>query len=138
MPAEPTLQAATAQTGERRQLTALFCDIVEYTPLSQLLDEEEGLHEVVRAYRRTVSDVIVRWGGHVEVYAGDGVSAYFGYPQAHEDDAERAVRAGLEIVRALGTEEPSETPPAGHAMPALVGTSRHPHGTSRRGRAWER
>ena len=89
--------------GERRQLTVLFCDIVGYTSLSRILDEDEGLHEVVGTYRRTVSEVIVRWGGRIKDHRGDDVCAYFGYPQAHEDDAERAVRAGLEIRRALGS-----------------------------------
>jgi len=112
--------ATVAHASERRQLTALFCDIVEYTPLSQALDDEEGLHEMVRAYRRTVSEVIVRWGGHVEFYAGDGVSAYFGYPQAHEDDAERAVRAGLEIVHALGAVGANEVPGSKRTLSTLV------------------
>jgi class 3 adenylate cyclase/tetratricopeptide (TPR) repeat protein len=85
--------------GERRQLTALFCDLVGYTPLSETLDEED-LHTVVRVYQKTVRDVIARWDGRVESTAADGVSAYFGYP-AHEDDAERGVRASLDLISAL-------------------------------------
>src|SRR5439155_21338024 len=76
--------------------------------------------KVVRAYRRTVSDVIVRWAVRVEFYAGDGGSACFGYPQAHEDDAERAVRAGLEIVRALGAPDPRDAAEITHALSTLV------------------
>ena len=91
------LEPAAGYTGERRQITALFCDIVEYSKLSEAVDEED-LHAIVRAYQRSVSLVIARWGGYVESFGGDGVNAYFGYPQAHENDAERAVRAGLEII----------------------------------------
>ena len=109
------LHAPVAQVGERRQLTVLFCDIVGYTSLSRILDEDEGLHEVVGTYRRTVSEVIVRWGGRVKDHRGDDVCAYFGYPQAHEDDAERAVRAGLEIGRALSSTNLQAMPDAGRA-----------------------
>lgn len=91
------LEPAAGYTGERRQITALFCDIVEYSKLSEVVDEED-LHAIVRAYQKAVSLVIARWGGSVESFVGDGVNAYFGYPQAHENDAERAVRAGLEII----------------------------------------
>jgi class 3 adenylate cyclase len=114
------LRATVPQAGERRQLTILFCDIVGYTSLSQILDEDEGLHEVVGAYRRTVSEVIVRWGGRVKDHRGDDVCAYFGYPQAHENDAERAVRAGLEIMRTLGSTDLRATPDASHRPSSLV------------------
>jgi class 3 adenylate cyclase len=89
-------------SGERRQLTALFCDIVDYTRLTRLLDEEE-LHKVIGTYQTTVVDVVTRWGGFVESAIGDAVTAFFGFPQAHEDDAERAVRAGLEIMSRVGS-----------------------------------
>ena len=115
-----TLQTAAAQPGERRQLTILFCDIVDYTSLSRILDEDEGLHEVMGTYRRTVSDVIVRWGGRVKDHRGDDVCAYFGYPQAHEDDAERAVRAGLEIGRALSSPNLPATPDDRRAPSSLA------------------
>jgi class 3 adenylate cyclase/predicted ATPase len=94
-----TEQAAT--DGERRQLTIIFCDLVDSTPLSARLDPED-LREVIAAYHRIVADVVGEFDGFVSQYAGDGVLAYFGYPQAHEDDAERAVWAGLRIVEAVG------------------------------------
>ncbi|HEV8715146.1 MAG TPA: adenylate/guanylate cyclase domain-containing protein, partial [Candidatus Binatia bacterium] len=86
--------------GERRQLTVMFCDLVGSTPLSQQLDPEE-LREVMQAYQQACVAVIIRFEGHVAKYLGDGLLVYFGYPTAHEDDAQRAVRAGLEIVKAV-------------------------------------
>ena len=85
---------------ERRHLTVLFCDLVGSTVLSTRLDPED-LHEIIAAYRRCCSAAIVRSGGFVAKYMGDGVIAYFGYPEANEDDAERAVRAGLALVEAV-------------------------------------
>jgi class 3 adenylate cyclase len=87
-------------TAERRQLTVMFCDLVGSTALSAQLDPEE-LREVVRAYQHTCAEIIARYDGHIAQYLGDGILVYFGYPQAHKDDAQRAVRAGLEIVDAL-------------------------------------
>ena len=75
----------------------MFCDLVGSTALSTQLDPEE-LREVVRAYQQTSAAVIERFGGHIAQYLGDGLLVYFGYPVAHEDDAARAVRAGLEII----------------------------------------
>ncbi len=86
--------------AERRQLTVMFCDLVGSTALSAQLDPEE-LREVVRAYQQTSAAVIERFGGHIAQYLGDGLLVYFGYPVAHEDDAARAVRAGLAIIQAL-------------------------------------
>src|SRR6266436_897432 len=86
-----------APTAERRQLTVMFCDLVGSTALSARLDPED-LREVIGAYHAAVAEVIGRLDGFVAKYMGDGVLAYFGYPQAHEDDAERAVRAGLAVV----------------------------------------
>ena len=86
--------------AERRQLTVMFCDLVGSTALSEQLDPEE-YREVVRAYQQTSAAVIDRFGGHIAQYLGDGLLVYFGYPVAHEDDAARAVRAGLEITSAL-------------------------------------
>jgi class 3 adenylate cyclase len=80
--------------AERRQLTVMFCDLVGSTALSSQLDPED-LREVVTAYHRTTADAVGHFDGFVAKYMGDGVLIYFGYPQAHEDDAERAVRAGL-------------------------------------------
>jgi class 3 adenylate cyclase len=87
--------------AERRQLTVLFCDLVDSTALSSQLDPEE-LREVVRAYQDTCAKVIARFEGHIAQYLGDGLLVYFGYPTAHEDDAQRAVRAGLGMVEAIG------------------------------------
>jgi len=91
---------ASRPEAERRQLTVMFCDLVGSTALSEKLDPEE-LREVVRAYQQTCAAVIGRFEGHIAQYLGDGLLVYFGYPVAHEDDAARAVRAGLDIVRAL-------------------------------------
>jgi class 3 adenylate cyclase/ABC-type transport system involved in cytochrome c biogenesis ATPase subunit len=86
--------------AERRQLTVMFCDLVGSTALSARFDPEE-LREEIRAYQNAVSGVVARYDGFVAKFMGDGVLAYFGYPRAHEDDAERAVRAGLEIAAAV-------------------------------------
>jgi class 3 adenylate cyclase/tetratricopeptide (TPR) repeat protein len=88
-------------SAERRQVTIMFCDVVGSTELATRLDPED-LREVIGAYHRCVAEVLGRFGGFVAKYMGDGILAYFGYPQAHEEDAEQAVRAGLEIVDAVG------------------------------------
>jgi class 3 adenylate cyclase/predicted ATPase len=98
----PALGPAAA---ERRQLTVLFCDLVGSTELATRLDPED-LRGVMGAYHRCTAAVIERFDGHVAKYLGDGVLAYFGWPRAHEDDAERAVRAGLELVEAVARLEP--------------------------------
>jgi class 3 adenylate cyclase/tetratricopeptide (TPR) repeat protein len=87
--------------AERRQLTVMFCDLVGSTALSARLDPED-LQEILRAYQSQVRDVVRGYGGYIARYMGDGALVYFGYPQAHEDDAERAVRAGLELVKSIG------------------------------------
>ena len=92
-----TLAQATA---ERRQVTVMFSDLVGSTALSARMDPED-LREVISAYHRCAAETVRRFGGFVSQYLGDGVLVYFGYPQAHEDDAERAVRAGLELVAAV-------------------------------------
>jgi class 3 adenylate cyclase len=92
---------------ERRQLTVMFCDLVGSTALSRRLDPED-LREVIGAYHRAVADTVARFGGFVAKYMGDGVLVYFGYPQAHEDDAERAVRAALALVEGIGQIEAAE------------------------------
>ena len=108
----PTRDAQAAQAAlphvarrtpdaERRQLTVMFCDLVDSTLLASQLDPEDW-REVVRAYQETAAAVIQRFDGHIAQYLGDGLLVYFGYPQAHEDDARRAVRTGLDLVEALG------------------------------------
>jgi class 3 adenylate cyclase len=87
--------------AERRQLTVMFCDLVGSTALSTRFDPED-LREIVSAYHRCVADTVARFSGFVAKYMGDGVLIYFGYPEAHEDDAERAVRAGLAVIDAVG------------------------------------
>src|SRR5262249_14776873 len=100
--AQPTeLRAGfTTPEAERRQLTVLFCDLVGSTGLSEQLDPEE-YREVVQGYQATCAAVIRRYDGHLAQHLGDGVLVYFGYPVAHEDDAQRAARAGIEIIAAL-------------------------------------
>ncbi len=95
----PSASAATT-SAERRQLTVLFCDLVGSTELAARLDPED-LREIISAYHRAVSEVVTRHAGFVAKYMGDGVLAYFCYPQAHEDDAERSVRAALAIADAV-------------------------------------
>src|SRR4029450_4750374 len=87
--------------AERRQLTVMFCDLVDSTKLSSQLDPEE-YREVVRAYQSACTEVITRFDGHIAQLLGDGLLVYFGYPQAHEDDAHRAVRTGLGSLAAMG------------------------------------
>src|SRR4029077_7068335 len=92
--------AAPQDTAERRQVTVMFSDLVGSTALAARMDPED-LREVISAYQKCVAEVVQRFSGFVAKYMGDGVLAYFGYPQAHEDDAERAVRAGLELIQAV-------------------------------------
>src|SRR6476660_6788240 len=101
----------SVDTAERRQVTVMFSDLVGSTALSSRMDPED-LREVISAYQKSVAETVQRFGGFVAKYMGDGVLIYFGYPQAHEDDAERAVRAGLELVAAVGglkTQAPLQT-----------------------------
>src|SRR5215831_7791138 len=88
-------------SAERRQVTVMFSDLVGSTALSARLDPED-LREVIAIYHKCAAETVRRFGGFVSQYLGDGVLVYFGYPQAHEDDAERAVRAGLELTAAVG------------------------------------
>jgi class 3 adenylate cyclase len=99
MPAPPPAASAPPE-AERRQLTVLFCDLVDSTQLSSQLDPEE-YRDVVRAHQTACTQVIRRYDGHIAQLLGDGLLVYFGYPQAHEDDAQRAVRAGLGILAAM-------------------------------------
>ena len=95
-----TGEPKTQDTAERRQVTVMFSDLVGSTALSARMDPED-LREVISAYQKCVAETVQRFGGFVAKYMGDGVLIYFGYPQAHEDDAERAVRAGLELIAAV-------------------------------------
>jgi class 3 adenylate cyclase len=95
------IDSAPSHTAERRHLTVMFCDLVGSTALSTRFDPED-LREVIAAYHRAVAGVVAGFEGFVAKYMGDGVLVYFGYPRAHEDDAERAVRAGLGTIDAVG------------------------------------
>jgi class 3 adenylate cyclase/predicted ATPase len=103
LPSATALQPASPPhaTAERRQLTVLFCDLAGSTALSARLDPED-MRDVIGAYQATCAAVIARHDGFVAKFMGDGLLAYFGYPRAHEDEAERAVRAGLDIVASVG------------------------------------
>jgi class 3 adenylate cyclase len=109
---EPPLAGApTKDSAERRQVTVMFSDLVGSTALSARMDPED-LREVISAYQQCVAEAVRRFGGFIAKYLGDGVLVYFGYPEAHEHDAERAVRAGLDVVAAvagLQTRAPLQT-----------------------------
>ena len=98
--AAPAATPRSADTAERRQVTVMFSDLVGSTALSARMDPED-LREVISAYQKCVAETVQRFGGFVAKYMGDGVLVYFGYPQAHEDDAEQAVRAGLVLIEAV-------------------------------------
>ena len=98
----PARDEAAKDTAERRQVTVMFADLVGSTALSTRMDPED-LREIISGYQRCVAKTVRRFGGFVARYLGDGVLIYFGYPQAHEDDAERAVRAGLALIDAVAT-----------------------------------
>jgi class 3 adenylate cyclase len=98
--APSTISKPAQDTAERRQVTVMFSDLVGSTALSARMDPED-LREVISSYQKCVAETVERFGGFVAKYMGDGVLIYFGYPQAHEDDAERAVRAALELIRGV-------------------------------------
>jgi class 3 adenylate cyclase len=97
----PAAESEPQVTAERRQVTVMFTDLVGSTALSARMHPED-LREVISAYQKCVAETVGRFGGFVAKYMGDGVLIYFGYPQAQEDDAERAVRVGLEVFAAVG------------------------------------
>jgi class 3 adenylate cyclase/tetratricopeptide (TPR) repeat protein len=99
-PVAETPPVQPQDTGERRHLTVLFCDLVGSTAIAAQLDPEEW-RETVAGYHRAAAEAITRFGGHVAKYLGDGVMAFFGYPEAHDNDAERAARAALAIIEAI-------------------------------------
>ena len=113
---EPRRGPTLKQDAERRQLTVVFCDLVGSTALSAQLDPEE-MREVMRVYQNACARMIARFEGHVAKYLGDGVLAYFGWPRAHEDEPERAVRAGLTLAEGISR----LTTPAGAPLAGRVG-----------------
>jgi class 3 adenylate cyclase len=115
-PAASIATAAAPREAERRQLTVMFVDLVGSTAMASRIDPED-MGRVIRAYQGCCAEMIERWRGHVAKYMGDGVLAYFGWPQAHEDDAERAVRAGLDLTDAIEL----LAAPSGEALAARVG-----------------
>jgi class 3 adenylate cyclase/tetratricopeptide (TPR) repeat protein len=114
--------AAAPADAERRQLTVMFCDLVDSTTLAGRLDAEDW-REVVRAYQEAAVGAIERYAGHVAQYLGDGLLVYFGWPRAHEDDAERAVRAGREVLAAIARS--NETLEAEHGLQLAVRVGIH-------------
>jgi class 3 adenylate cyclase len=123
----PSADAASpgppVDTAERRQVTVMFSDLVGSTALSARMDPED-LREVISAYQKCVAETVRRFDGFVAKYLGDGVLVYFGYPEAHEDDVERAVRAGLELIAAV-TDACFAANPCWHCD--RVGRRRRPH-----------
>ena len=115
----PAMAIPPSPVAERRHLTVLFADLVDSTVLASQLDPEEWQH-VVQTYHATCAAVMARFAGYIAQYLGDGVLVYFGYPQAHEDDAQRAVRAGLALVEAL-----QALPPQGDIPPLRVRVGIH-------------
>ena len=99
-PAAPAALQTSTDAAERRQLTVMFCDLVGSTALSARLDPED-MRQIIRAYQDACSGVVARYDGFVAKFMGDGILAYFGFPRAHEDDAARAVHAGLEIAEVV-------------------------------------
>jgi class 3 adenylate cyclase len=117
-PADAVAEPGISYGADRRQLTVMFCDLVGSTALAERLDPEE-LRELMQAYRKACDEGVARYKGHVAQYRGDGLMAYFGWPSAHEDDAERSVRAALEIVHAV---KAVRTDPPGCSHRVATGT----------------
>jgi class 3 adenylate cyclase len=111
----PQQKETIATDAERRQLTVMFCDMVGSTALSTQIDPED-YRETIRAYQDACAGVIARFDGYVARFMGDGVLAYFGWPRAHEDDAARAINAGLGVIEAVG----ALSPPNGASERVLV------------------
>ena len=119
--------------ADRRQLTVMFADLVGSTALSSRLDPED-LSELIRKYQNTVVGEIARFEGHVAKFLGDGVLAYFGWPQAHEDEAERAVRAGLQLTAAVATLKTTTGESLPHAWALQRGSSSSAKSSARKRR----
>ena len=128
---------AEAQAGaERRQLTVMFCDLVESAVLGERLDPED-FRDVVGSYHRTCARIVERYQGRVAQYLGDGVLSYFAHPQAHEDDAERAIRAGLDILAEIADANPALERERGVRLCLRIGIHTGPVLMSRLGQAQE-
>jgi class 3 adenylate cyclase len=127
LPAPAAAPAATAAApeAERRQLTVMFCDLVGSTALSTGMDPED-LRDVIASYQSRCSAVIRRYDGFVAKYMGDGILVYFGYPRAHEDEAERSVRAGLDIVKAMAELNAAVRRPPGVELAVRIGIATGP------------
>ena len=123
-PAAPAAVAA-APEAERRQLTVMFCDLVGSTALSTGMDPED-LRDVIASYQSRCSAAIRRYDGFVAKYMGDGILVYFGYPRAHEDEAERSVRAGLDIVDAMAELNAAVRRPPGVELAVRIGIATGP------------
>jgi hypothetical protein len=119
LPIVPTTEPATE--AERRQLTVLFCDVVGSTHLAETLDAED-LRNLLLSFQKVCAEVVQRHEGQIGLFIGDGVTAYFGYPRAHEDSAQRAVQAGLDIMAGLAE--------LGRDPCDLAGRASHPFGSS--------
>jgi class 3 adenylate cyclase len=121
-----TLPPLNPSSGERRHLTVLFCDLVGSTEIASRLDPEEW-REIVAGYHHAAAEAITRYAGHVAKYLGDGLMAYFGWPEAHDNDGERAARAGLAILEALSKLNHDSARPK---LSARVGIDSGPVGSS--------
>jgi TOMM system kinase/cyclase fusion protein len=119
-PKESPTPRPLAESGERRHLTVMFCDLVGSSALAQRLDPED-YRRVVQAYQSSAAEAIARYNGRVAQYLGDGLLVYFGYPQAHEDDPERAVRAGMNVLSGLAAVNPRLEAEHGVCLQARVG-----------------
>ncbi len=119
-PARQLTRSSAIYSAEKRFMTLMFCDLADSTRLASELDIEEN-HEINRAYQETCTEVVSRFGGYVAKYMGDGVLAYFGFPSAREDDAERSVKAGLEIVKAIEDLNSQISLPSGLRLSGRIG-----------------
>src|SRR6202035_841773 len=123
--AERPAAIAAAPEAERRQLTVMFCDLVGSTALSTGMDPED-LRDVIASYQSRCSAAIRRYDGFVAKYMGDGILVYFGYPRAHEDEAERSVRAGLDIIDAMAELNAAVPRPPGVELAVRIGIATGP------------
>ncbi len=119
-PSRRLVKSSAIYSAEKRFMTLMFCDLADSTRLASELDIEEN-HEVNRAYQEACTEVVSRFGGYVAKYMGDGVLAYFGFPSAREDDAERSVKAGLEIVKAIDGLNTQIELPSGMRLAGRIG-----------------
>jgi class 3 adenylate cyclase len=125
LPAVEPAAIVAAPEAERRQLTVMFCDLVESTALSTGMDPED-LRDVIASFQNRCSAAIRRYDGFVAKYMGDGILVYFGYPRAHEDEAERSARAGLDIVDAVAELNAAVPRPLGVELAVRIGIASGP------------